>query len=59
MYVQMYMTCEPVTVSPDCDVAEAMRRMKRGNCRRLPVVDGDNLVGIVTLRDLYNACRRT
>jgi CBS domain-containing protein len=26
--------------------------MKQANCRHLPVVDGDQLVGVISLRDL-------
>jgi CBS domain-containing protein len=31
---------------------EGLRRMKQAGCRHLPVVDGDRLVGMVSLRDL-------
>jgi len=53
MYVQAFMTMDPVTVTPSTDVAEAIRQMKRANCRRLPVLDNGRLVGIVTLHDMY------
>ena len=41
-----------VTVSPDDDVADAARVMAEHTVRRLPVVSGDRVVGIVSLGDL-------
>ena len=41
-----------VTVSPDDDVADAARVMAQHAVRRLPVVSGDKVVGIVSLGDL-------
>jgi CBS domain-containing protein len=40
------------TVSPDQDVTEAVKLMREKNVRRLPVVEGDKPVGIVSLGDL-------
>ena len=37
----------PVTVSPDDDLDEALRLMSRHQVRRLPVVENEQLVGIV------------
>jgi len=55
MTVREYMTPNPVTVSPQTPVSEAAERMKQGQFRRLPVMQGDELVGIVTDRDLKEA----
>jgi CBS domain-containing protein len=46
--------CSPdlVTVGPEDDVAEAARVMAKHTVRRLPVVSGDKVVGIVSLGDL-------
>ena len=41
-----------VTISPDDDVAEAARVMAQHTVRRLPVVSGDKVVGMVSLGDL-------
>jgi len=41
-----------VTGSPGMDVAEAAELMVRHGIRRLPVLDGERLSGIVTLDDL-------
>ena len=41
-----------VTISPDKTIVEATRIMKKNNIHRLPVVDGDKLVGVVSLTDI-------
>ena len=40
------------TVSPDDDLDTALRKMASGKVRRLPVVEGDQLVGIVAQADV-------
>ena len=49
------MTKNPITVNPDTSVLEAQEIMKESNIRRLPVVEKDKLVGIVTKHDLLKA----
>lgn len=46
------MTSKPQTIDPDATVGEAMDRMLDGSFRHLPVIEGDSLVGIVSMRDL-------
>jgi CBS domain-containing protein len=46
------MTASPKTVSPDTTVMEAAKVMATENVGSLPVVEDDQLVGIVTDRDL-------
>src|SRR3954469_8009511 len=41
-----------VTAAPDMDVEEATQLMVGNGIRRLPIMDGDRLTGIVTLDDL-------
>ena len=41
-----------VTGDPEMDLSEAAALMVQHRVRRLPVVDGDRLVGIVTLDDI-------
>ena len=41
-----------VTITPDSDVSEALDLMAENQVRRLPVVDGDRLVGIVAQADI-------
>jgi acetoin utilization protein AcuB len=55
MFVSEWMTATPQTVSSKTPVMEAMQLLRKGGYRRLPVVDGDKLVGIVTDRDLKEA----
>ena len=43
---------DPVTVSPTTTISEVMDITHRHNISGVPVVDGDELVGIVTSRDL-------
>lgn len=53
--VRNWMTEDPVTATPDEDSEEAAQTMLTGGFRHLPVVDGGELVGIVSLRDLLSA----
>ena len=46
------MTPAPLTVPRDTPVLEALRLLKSRGFRRLPVVDGAKLIGIVTDKDL-------
>ena len=55
MLVSEWMTANPTTVAGDTPVMEAMHLLRKGGYRRLPVVAGDELVGIVTERDLKEA----
>ncbi len=48
------MTGDPVTARPAMDIREAARIMAARGIRHLPVVDGDALVGIVSIRDLLS-----
>jgi CBS domain-containing protein len=43
---------ELVTVSPDDDLDEALKLLAERQVRRLPVVEGDRLVGIVAQADI-------
>jgi CBS domain-containing protein len=50
--VRDVMTSNPVTGAPTMDVHDAARIMSERQIRRLPVVDNNNLVGMVALGDL-------
>jgi acetoin utilization protein AcuB len=52
MLISRLMTNSPVTISPRDTLQAAMSLMERGKFRRLPVVEGEKLVGIVTDRDI-------
>src|SRR5690554_5344701 len=43
---------DPITVSPDTTIGEVVELTRTHNISGVPVVDGDDLVGIVTSRDL-------
>ncbi|MGZ8165927.1 MAG: IMP dehydrogenase [Methylobacter sp.] len=43
---------DPITVSPDVSIRDVMKLTRAKNISGVPVVNGDELVGIVTSRDL-------
>ncbi len=43
---------QPITVSPDTSIREVLAITRANNISGVPVVDGENLVGIVTSRDM-------
>ncbi|WP_411726165.1 IMP dehydrogenase [Methyloglobulus sp.] len=43
---------DPITVSPDVSIRDVIKLTRAKNISGVPVVDGDELVGIVTSRDL-------
>jgi CBS domain-containing protein len=49
------MTPDPDTLEPGDSVREALDLMQAGHYRHLPVVDGGRLIGIVSIRDLYQS----
>lgn len=55
MKIKNWMTSNPITVKPNTPVMEASKIMKEHGIRRLPVVKGDKVVGIVTYRNLLEA----
>ena len=50
--VSRWMARDPVTIGPDASVGEALDRMLSGGFRHLPVMEGDSVVGVVSMRDL-------
>jgi CBS domain-containing protein len=46
---------KPVTIGADDDASEILRTMGQHQVRRLPVIDGHSLVGIVALADVARA----
>ncbi len=55
MLISEYMTHNPITIDEDLPVTEAADLMKKRKVRRFPVLRNDELVGIVTDRDLRSA----
>lgn len=52
------MTPEPVTAAPGDSPAGALELMRSLRVRHIPIVDGDALVGIVSIRDLQHTVSR-
>ncbi|MFV8213587.1 CBS domain-containing protein, partial [Streptococcus pluranimalium] len=48
MSVKDFMTSKVIYVSPDTTVAHASEKMKAQDLRRLPVIENDRLVGLIT-----------
>ena len=46
------MTADPETIGADEPVPEAVRRMDEGAYRHLPVVEGGEVVGVLSIRDI-------
>lgn len=55
MYVKNWMSKNVVTVGVNDSLSVAINTLKRNRVRRLPVMDDDKLVGIVSDRDLKEA----
>ena len=53
--VRNWMTPHPITITPQTTLPEAKQLMLDYHLRRLPVVDKDKLVGMVTWRDINRA----
>jgi CBS domain-containing protein len=56
--VAQWMTRNPVTVGPEASVEEALEIMLAGNFRHLPVMEGERVAGIVSIRDVSRATLR-
>ena len=46
------MTQDPVTSNPDMEICQAARRMEEFGFRRMPVVEGDKPIGIISVADI-------
>ena len=55
LLVQDSMTREVVTLAPETTAAEALKLCRERGIRHLPIVEGDELVGMVSDRDLRSA----
>jgi CBS domain-containing protein len=48
----LLMSRDPIVVSPESSVVDASKQLLKHGIRRLPVVDGKKLVGIITVADI-------
>ena len=51
------MTTNIISVSPDGDAMEALKKISVHNIGRLPVIDGDQLVGVVSRTDIVRSIK--
>ncbi|KLK87955.1 transcriptional regulator [Methanoculleus sediminis] len=51
----LLMTPDPVVIRPDAPISEAAQLMVRHNIRRLPVMEGGTMVGLISVADLIGA----
>lgn len=54
-HVSGVMTHNPIFVTPDTSLAEAVHMMLRKHVKRLPVLQGDKLIGVISRADLLKA----
>jgi len=50
--VERIMTAPAITVAPDSEILSALSLMTRRRIRHLPVVEGETLIGLVSIGDL-------
>jgi CBS domain-containing protein len=50
--VEEVMTRDILTASPEESPVECMRKMQERGCRHLPIVEGDRVIAMLSLRDL-------
>ena len=50
--IALMMTRDPITTNPEDDISEVARKLIENQIRRIPVVEGEDLVGIITAFDL-------
>ncbi|MGA2121903.1 MAG: CBS domain-containing protein [Methanoregula sp.] len=51
----LLMTAKPITIEPDMEISEAARILVTKHIRRLPVVENNHLVGLLSVADVIHA----
>ncbi len=57
--LQNVMTKDVETVTPNSTCDDAIAKMKKTHCRHLPIVDKGRVLGMVSVRDLYEAINQS
>ena len=52
IYVQDLMKRRVVTIKPSADITEALAKIKKFKVRRLPVLEHNKVIGMITLKDI-------
>ena len=50
--VKDFMETKLITISPDMDIYDALIKMRDNNIRHLPVVENNEMVGLLTIKDI-------
>lgn len=50
--IQKFMTCDPISLDADKALVDAENLMKQNMIRHLPIMEGDQVVGILSDRDI-------
>lgn len=58
MQLGLLMTPDPVTITPDVTIQTATAILTKNHFRRLPVVEGGELVGLISISDIIGAIAR-
>lgn len=56
--ISHWMTKDPQTIAPSASVEDALQTMFDGGFRHLPVAEGGEILGMVSMRDLSRATAR-
>ncbi|MGH1353003.1 MAG: CBS domain-containing protein [Methyloligellaceae bacterium] len=56
--VDEIMTKDPITISVDTPLTEALELLTQHGIRTLPIMEADKVVGILDIRDLYDILNR-
>ncbi|MEM0230871.1 MAG: CBS domain-containing protein [Candidatus Woesearchaeota archaeon] len=50
--VKKLMVKKLITIGPEADIYNALIKMRDNNIRHLPIVDGQNIIGLLTIKDI-------
>ena len=50
--VREFMETKLITINPDADIYDALIKMRDNNIRHLPVVENNEMVGLLTIKDI-------